>query len=468
MPSVINLMLFNFGINFLSGALLGVLLYRIFLLFGLTKKGSVARSLLLASAYLVSAEPLYSQGVIYWAQSVQQIIISLYLLLALKILSKNNVSGRDMIFLTALSIAGPQLEWTGYLVNIGMIVYLGVSFYKTHKTPFKNAAAWVSIGTLVGFLVYLLPMLYSVGGDMLISSLRERFIARTITSANDASVWLNLLKGYMDSYGPLVIATTVTSGIAMIVSEIREQFKDNIKKISGLFIIAIFAIFENVIMKQHAEAYSFDRLKLVYLIALIIACAYAVRGYGLRLIITALIIGGIMSNSFLLLRDYRNLYSYNRLEGNKEMIANIPDINNIVAVNGVVRGYVNSSLMRNAYERVYSYERLNALARLRSVDRATWLMGEPPKAGVYEWHTVASYDYTKNTIEVKVRELNCEKPSASVSQKIFPNNSFKGWKLDSPNSSILSMSEENLVFFTNHDKSINTECVSEIRFRLDR
>lgn len=56
---------------------------------------------------------------------------------------------------------------------------------------------------------------------------------------------------------------------------IRPIFICNFKKLKLWFSLFLFPVFENMIMKQHAIIYSFDRLKLALLIILIILVGVA-------------------------------------------------------------------------------------------------------------------------------------------------------------------------------------------------
>lgn len=430
-PTIYSLMIFNFGINFLTGLLLLILLYLIAREVGISKRHSKLAALAISVTYIFSIETLYSQGIVYWGQSLFQAVLIAQLILVYLIFKRGYVSIVTGSILTILCVIAPFIEWTGLLSNFGIIVLASIVYYKTRKKYSLYVGCAVVAATILGILLFVVPMVYSLGAQSFIEALKSRFLARSAGSTELPTPWGALVFGYVESFGPIIYSTLILILVAMFRTATRLKFLTMIRRISGYLLILIFAMFENVIMKQHATTYSFDRLKLFLLLAILLVCLYSAFGKRLRYVFYGVILVCLGINVLIFSSNSRVLTQPD-IYSNIEMTASIGKENMIVATNGPVRGYITSTLKRGVYENIATASHLKAVADIRQVPNATFLLGNSFDNAVYKWNKTVTYDYKKNTMLIKFRNDACSYNYYYISSNLLPD-TFKVSRVYDPN-----------------------------------
>jgi hypothetical protein len=215
-----------------------------------------------AAAYLFQPEIMHSQGIVYWPQSLYQLIflIQINLLFGEK-------TRKSFIALLVLCILGAYTEWTGYLVNCGIAFILFLT-NKGKEKIIKSAS--VLFATVLAFALFCLHYLTTVDLDSFIMALKLRFMARNVAVATP--FW-QLGQGYAISFGLLLCIVLVCVVFALRNKETRKQFAANMANCKYLLIVCAFSLVENVIMKEHAVSYTFDRMKAIIPIMCILLCS---------------------------------------------------------------------------------------------------------------------------------------------------------------------------------------------------
>lgn len=274
--SVNSLYLFNSFLYLLTFWLSYRLLVVLF-----SKHFSKVNLLFLASFYAFSPEILHGMGLCYWAHSLSQVailaqILCYHHLREAKIGSKSH-KYYGLGFLT-ISLIFPYLEWTGYLANGIMALLVAfdpkISFLSPEKEEkwkrqIKGRCInWVNFCLLVGVTVLAL-VLFALHYQLVIdvpSSLWHiylRYSGRNISSGYPLS---NLWLEYFYSFPQLVALNGTFLVLVLSFSKARTVLWQLTKKYAYVLLYFLFIMVENVIMLGHAIDYSFDRMKLVFLL----------------------------------------------------------------------------------------------------------------------------------------------------------------------------------------------------------
>jgi hypothetical protein len=214
------------------------------------------------AVYLFQPAIMHGQGIVYWSQSLYQLIF---------ILQLNLLSGakthKSFIALLVLCTFGAYTEWTGFTANFGIMI--AVFLMNKYKKRLIKAVG-IAASTLLAFALFCAHYLSVVEIDAFKAALISRFAVRNVTAATP--LW-QLGEGYVVSFGPLLCAVLFCVVFALFDSERRARFFNNLKSCKYLYLVVAFALTENIVMKQHAVAYSFDRMKLVFLLLALLLCA---------------------------------------------------------------------------------------------------------------------------------------------------------------------------------------------------
>lgn len=277
LPLNINsLYLFNCLLMFLSALLLGILIYLIF--------KDVVCGIFAASIYIFLPEVLYSQGIVYWHHSLSQVFLfSQAILFVLLFIERNNqrkIIKQLLLFVAfyAMSFLYPYSEWTGFISNIGFA--LGILIFDLcieNDKDKKNKRLSISlraIGNIIGLAATtLFSAVYYVWRFKAVATVKD--ILDTMNSrmnARSQSGIVKLIFGYIDSFMPLLIVIVVCLIISIIFKESRKKIKNSLfsKKSWILFLVFSFPLMENLLLKEHALTYTFDRLKCVLVLVFIL------------------------------------------------------------------------------------------------------------------------------------------------------------------------------------------------------
>lgn len=334
--NLINLSYFNFFIGFVTSLF-------ILTLFLKTKKiKTVNDAVLIALPAIIvtmfSAEALLSTGVIYWAQTVYNSIFAASLLTLYIFLGKGNASSQGSGLILFFCFLGPLFEWTGFIYNIGLVLI----FYFYIKD--KKLAKYILFISFLSGLFLVLHYVIALGVENTIIGFISRFSARTIINSNISS----LPYGYIKSYGLFLVL------FALLLFSFIKHERNN-KIYVSIVLASLFPLIENIIMYQHASQFSFDRLKLILPISILLffyLCRVKIQH---RCIMAFLV----------LVCSLQNIQTYNLMvnestnwsaihEKNIVLVEEIKKETDVscatLATNMSVRGYYNLLFNRSIYE----------------------------------------------------------------------------------------------------------------------
>jgi hypothetical protein len=242
-------------------------------------------------------EALLSYTVSFWAQHLYQVVFAAQLWC----LTSRRV-GPGFALLCAV---GCLTEWTAFVVNAG-VVGLGLAGWLVARDRrFAAAAGWAAAGTLVGG-VGLVAWFASVVpvGDYL-AALAGRFQLRR--GAPDDLLW-DLIRGYAASAGgflavpvllalqfrrPLLDAAGYDGRLRWLATTGASLLFARYPRTTVVVALTACSLAENVLCMQHAVVYTYDRIKFVYLLAVL--AALFVGGCRSRTLAAGLLVVGTVS-----------------------------------------------------------------------------------------------------------------------------------------------------------------------------
>jgi hypothetical protein len=224
--------------------------------------------------YLFSPEIMHSQGIVYWHHSLFQLLFLCQLNLFLHLKNKY-----ICVLFFVLCLIIPYVEWTGYVSNMGFAIAVflneGIVFKKDKveiKTQSLCTLICIIILTVISFVIFVVHYLSVVSANDFCIALISRFFARNITAKMS---FLSLFKGYIISYGIFSIIMPLILIVTLFRKNTRVLFFGYINMYKGICFISLFSLLENIIMKQHASTYSFDRIKAIVFIIFVLLCCVA-------------------------------------------------------------------------------------------------------------------------------------------------------------------------------------------------
>ena len=209
--------------------------------------------------YALSPEILHGMGIVYWHQSLMQVTFLLQLLAYYNMRMRDSKYAKHLFY--AMAILNPYIEWTGFISNVGFAIAECIWFWnKNRKMGFRKMMfigflTVLSLGIFVGhYLMVLEPTEF-------FASLKSRFLARGVTTATQIS---DVFCGYIKSFlylWVLIFILCVWNFIRNGKLVIRHGY---------LFLVLMFPLIENIIMKQHAVGYTYDRMKGSFVLSFLI------------------------------------------------------------------------------------------------------------------------------------------------------------------------------------------------------
>jgi hypothetical protein len=310
--------------------------------------------LITAVIYPFQPEIMQGQGITYWSQSLYQLILLLQLNLLFSVYTRKNY-----FFMLFLCFSGAYTEWTGYCANIGIALFYLCTEEKKWPSIFMSMGVIVS--TVVAFAIFCLHYLLVVDAKDFVLALISRFFARNVTT--DVKLW-RLGAGYVISFALLGLTTVCYSIIALLrrSGDYPPLLCASLEAHKWLFIVTAFALVENVIMKEHAIAYSFDRMKAVIpIIGLLFCSVESIMSFKRSLGSTIHCVLAVLSACAIV-----NLGCY-RISNTRFFVFKQPQLainqvvadsinekfdkkNSIMVYEGHVRGYLNTLFDRGIYE----------------------------------------------------------------------------------------------------------------------
>lgn len=412
----LNLYIFNSLLQFISLLLTIKLFGKLFK----DKINIIEIIIFITILYLFSNEIMHSQGIVYWHQSLFQVLFLAQLLFFINLDNKINC-----ILFFVLTLIMPYLEWTGYISNLGFatVILFGnlIKYDKIYFVSMKN----LILSILIIFLTILSFIIFSFHFTIVLSSSRDffntlynRFLARNIT--NKVS-FLLLLKGYWNSYNLLLIVITIMLAIVLVFRKSRNLLKHNIKEMFWIYFIFIVLLLENIIMKQHAISYSFDRLKGIFLLLQIwFSLKYVIdKSFNIKKIYKIIFAFSLFSISLVFLFKYSFLdnnykWKVDYLDDNIKLSNYINENYDIdsseLGQSLAVRGYANTLFNRNIYEDV-NEKRIQDISLINEKRYALMLISENKPWNLYKYSSCIVWDNISKEskiISVKDGNINIE------------------------------------------------------------
>lgn len=388
-----GILVFNLLIHLAATLLLALLTRDALRLAGRTDDDAFWLTLGAAATYLFATESLYSHGVIYWHQSLFQVVLIAQLWAFLRILAGE----RRSALLLALSVIGPSIEWTGYIADAAIASLL---FFTRHpEDPERSEgdegspvpAEWrplamkVLLCAAVAALLFLAHVATVISIPTLLSALRARFVERSV---HDASL-LALVVGYYRSFSLLPLLALAAAPVVL-----RARATLTLPRaVAGLLIAATIPLVENLLLLEHASQYAYDRLKALIPICLVLAVACALLDRPARRALATIWIALLAVNVAYRpdrTRDMSAAFAHDGalLRGLSKATKRCT----VFAVQSYARGWVDLTVQRNVFESVPDERALRALVESRHACQGVLLAGDAIGNQVYDWTKAVVFD----------------------------------------------------------------------------
>lgn len=329
-----SLYIFNNILFAISAVILAVLLQHVYKREIIVINGTVA--------YMFVPELLHGMGIVYWHQSIMQVTLLIQILMYhIYAIEKKN---KYKYFFYALTILNPYIEWSGYVANIGFAI---AEIIINRDRQIKKALL-ICLLTALSFGLFSFHYLLRTEPHDFFTALKNRFMARNITTS---VLFTDVIGGYFRSFLYLWLALLMLVTWC-IIKHGYIKIENNI-----LFLVTAFPILENIIMKQHALAYTYDRMKAIFIVVLILCeiqknILHKTANRKNAIVVTCVIAAAsvlnfcsyINSNSYIWKTDYKN---NNSMYANY-VIENYPDA--VYASDTAIRGYMNLLFKQGIYE----------------------------------------------------------------------------------------------------------------------
>lgn len=336
--------------------------------------------------FAFQTEIMHGLGQVYWHQSLMQVLLPLQFLCFLHF--EDHKKWKIGYFI--LAVLMPYVEWTGFVANVGVALALFFKHgIKIQKKDFLRAF-WTAVCTVAALVLLVGHFLLVVDLESFLWALSDRVAMRT-TYAH--APLFNLLWGYWKSFSGLWILLIIL-GIASLIFNKGFKWLKNWVFITPMFFVMAFPLIENIAMKEHATSYTYDRMKLIYPLLLMVFVLLSSMAKEKKWFINAmavlsavLAIVGVSSymknTEYLWPAEYRNdneiLAEHCMEYYHKDCVYGLS--------NAAVRGYVNMLFDRGVYENI-SAEELVELAKERDAKYAVLLeaASEPDPANVWNMY----------------------------------------------------------------------------------
>ncbi|EOW9428948.1 hypothetical protein ACRFW0_002972 [Vibrio cholerae] len=384
-PTLTSLYYYNFLLLFFSGYLFLITIRNMYDDIG---QKSLDKELVTFSVTLLlmfNSESLLSHGINFWVHSIFQLVLSAGIYSFYNYVNHN----KNFILLLFICYVGPQIEWTGYIFNIGVFVFLLI--FK--KNDYRKLL-YIAITTFAAGTTQVIHFSSVLGLNEYMQNLFYRFTSRNITKSS----FLDLYNGYKDSYGYFLLTTLFIGTIVL-------SKKKTPSAILATVGICIFVNLENIIMLQHAVQFSFDRLKLSYFLSMLILLTFINGSRIVKHVFTLLV---LISAVYSISTFISNISQYNywkeinkqNSELAQESYSKLNDKCKIIASSVGVRGYANILFNQSIYEYIpkQSLEELKNISKVKCGDIAVvYLEGCGGDFPIYNKMTLISEERTDST-----------------------------------------------------------------------
>ncbi len=298
--------------------------------------------------YIFSPEMLHGMGIVYWHQSIMQVTL-LVQVIAWYCMKETDSSGGKAVFYL-MTFLNPYIEWTGYVANVGFALAECITTWKTNREQALKRAVCIGAVSAASFGLFVLHYLTRVDADILFEALSARFMARNVLTP---VAMTDIFSGYFSSFLYLWVLIAITAGWNIL----RDK-KIELQPTVLLFIL-LFPVVENMIMKEHAYSYTYDRMKLIFALSLLICelCCGLLTASNKRKILYMKLLSAVgavcVLNLYSYIRNQDYVWQTDYREDNRtlaEYIRQNYDDSVLALYNLPVRGYVNLLYNRGVYE----------------------------------------------------------------------------------------------------------------------
>ena len=298
-------------------------------------------------------------GVVYWHQSLMQVTLLLQIILYYQYLHSD--SQKHFCFFLILALINPYIEWTGYVANVGFALAELMRYReKGWKSAFASAT-WLGILTILSFALFCVHYLLRVDAAAFFDVLRARFGARNVTSSVSLT---KLFCGYIRSFKFAVLLLVIF--LLWGYTKNKHFSRENML----LLFVMVFPVLENIVMKQHAVEYSYDRMKAAFPLCLLICeTARAVledvkNKRTVSNVVAALALGAALLNLNNYCHDRGYVWETDYQTANRALVQAVseqyPDAELVSA--RAIRGYMNMLFGRGIHEWCMSAEQAIGIA----------------------------------------------------------------------------------------------------------
>jgi len=256
-----SLYLFNCLLYFASTALFGVFVTEVF---RKTKRPFLVGAIAVV-ACACPPEVLHGMGVVYWPQSVLQVTLLIQLYAYYRYVDRGSKAGYGVFLL--LCLLNPYIEWTGFVANGGFILLELFRLRKQWKRALLGCLL-PGVLTVLSFVLFSAHYLWVVTLWDYLEALKNRFIARSTVSNYPFS---RLFTGYIDSFLWLwVLLGVLFVAVVLCWRGFTWTKRSVLLRHKWLLFVTLFPVIENILMKGHAILYTYDRMKLIFPLTLIL------------------------------------------------------------------------------------------------------------------------------------------------------------------------------------------------------
>ena len=387
----------------LSGVILALLLSDLF-------RKSCHRTAVTVLGVLIYAfqpELMHSMGIVYWAQSLMQVTLIAQIYAYYR--WKEHSSRKAFIAFISLSIANPYIEWTGYVADFGFALAELILRWKEDRFKAIVCAEAIMLLPVISFVLFCLHYCSTVEPSLFFNALKARFLTRSFSNPVPLKL---LFAGYWQSFQFtwIFLSLLLLSALSVWFLRRKRWGAEAVRVLPAhwyiVLLVSAVPVLENLVMKQHAISYTFDRMKLVYPIVLVSCfCADIVlhaaskniqglRGGSVGLCAAAIVTGLVNLHSYIRDPSYIRQAEY-RKDNEKlvEMLSSYRD-DAVFGIRTFVRGYLNMTLHSGCYEWI-DISRLWQLSARQGKRYAIELLTSGGAGNMYDLRGALVYDYRK-------------------------------------------------------------------------
>ncbi len=337
-------------------------------------------------------ELMHGLGPVYWHQSILQVLLPIQLTAYHLWRTRGSVHAKRLFF--ALTLLNPWIEWTGYVANIGYAVMEFFVHRKEEPREAKRNIIWI-LGLSAGaFFLYAIHYLLVISPNQFFVTIFKRFYSRSAGGAKFLkTLRFELFTGYIHSF----LAWWLLVG-ALFIGTLVKNKKVELRH-GGMLLLLAFPCLENILMQEHAISYSYDRMKLVFLLSFITCELFDqfIEGVEKTFRFRALVVVGALcacvlnTGYYLGTKDYLWRTDYRQKNQLFADFINENYKNSTLGTNIYVRSYLNLLFHRGIYEKLETDELLN-IAREKNKQYAVDLRFDGDTIWVLHHLRIRTYD----------------------------------------------------------------------------